>query len=890
MHRLCNLLLLSIVLLCKVEAQTAFIDSIHHVVALTGTDEKRVDALNYYGYITLSYDYQQSIKLIDEAYRLSEKLKYQKGIAEAMMYKGIIELSTGRDSLALIKFRKGLSTLGKDNARDLQGRILSSIGLIHQITDQLDSASIYYQRSYQLLKDSLNPLYLSYLYLNLADFNKLKNNQASQLRYLNKSWGIRIKLPEKHPLVWVGTDLAAFYIERGDYKKAASYINLSKEVLSSDTIDNEEISIIYKYDAIIAANQGNHASALNLFAKAKRFYERNPFHWDLTNLLIEIGFVQGQVANYETSLKYYFQALELAQTNHYQRQVTQLYSRIARIYFFMEQNSLAEEFSKKSLAYSSSHGLELEEAHTLNQLGSLAARKGQFTVALDYYNRALELRKKNNFTVGVAGVIGNIGDLYEKMGDFKKAEEYLLKGLSIAEEKDYALGKCYSYQSLGQLYLMIKNYPKAQYYLDKGEAFAKKIKYMDVLSRIYKDKRDLLRASGDYRKALDYSDKYELLKDSLFNKNVGNRILTLQYDFELDRKDNEIKILNQQKQLQEDHLELQQSKIDRQRAIIIIGIIISIIGGVASYMIFRLYTKVRRLNMEISEQNEEITAQAEELKEANEVLGNLNCEISGQKEQIEEQAKELALSNQTIARINEGLEEKIKARTSELKEAYRELDTFFYRSSHDFRRPLTTFMGLAEVAKVMVKEKPALELFEKVNETARNLDKMLAKLQSVSSAGNDDLVYGEIFFSDMIQTEIHHFQDEILKKKIQVVFDVKLRQVFYSYPVLIKNIVQNLLENAILFCNDRKPIIKILVTDTVHELIFQMIDNGQGIDPVYLPRVYEMYFRANERSTGNGLGLYIVKKMVDKMNGRIEIESEFGKSTDVKIFLPVNVR
>jgi signal transduction histidine kinase len=67
-------------------------------------------------------------------------------------------------------------------------------------------------------------------------------------------------------------------------------------------------------------------------------------------------------------------------------------------------------------------------------------------------------------------------------------------------------------------------------------------------------------------------------------------------------------------------------------------------------------------------------------------------------------------------------------------------------------------------------------------------------------------------------------------------------------------------------------------------------DNGIGIDPVYLPRVFEMYFRANERSTGNGLGLYIVKKMVDKMNGRIEIKSELGKGTEVKIFIPFTLR
>ncbi|GHM99063.1 hypothetical protein WSM22_05530 [Cytophagales bacterium WSM2-2] len=881
-------LFIAVAVLSEVTAQSRAIDSIRQV-AQHGSGKQRADALNAYGYIQLSYDYQESLKQIEEAYAFSEKLSYKKGLAEAVMYKGIIELSAGRDSLALARFRQGLKILEKED-HTTQGRILASIGVVHQITDRLDSASIYYQRSYLLLKDSLNPLYLSYLYLNLAEYSKLKNDQSFQLMYLTKSWEIRKHLAEKHPMIWAGISLASYYLDKSDYKKATSYIDECKTALGKDTIDNEEISIIYKYQAIVAANRGNHTLALELFAKAKKFYERNPFPWDLVNLLGEIGYLQGQVSNYETSLKYFYQALQLAEKNRYRRQVAMLHFRIARVYYLMEQNALAEEFSRKSLDYSVAQGLEKEEAYVLNQLALLAGRKGQFKEALEYFDRALELRRKNGNVIGEAGIYGNMGDLYEKMNEYKKAEEFMSKALAIAEQADYAMGKCYSYQAIGQLYLKTKDYQKARYYLDKGEAFARKIGYQDVLSRVYKNKRDLLRAIGDYRKAAEYTERYETLKDSIFNSNMSNRILTLQHDFELDQKDNEIKILSQERQLQRDRLALQQAEIDRQRIIIIVGILISIVGGIASYIIFGLYKKVKRLNIEISEQNEEITAQSEELKEANEVLGNLNREISGQKEQIEEQAEELTLSNHTIARINEGLEEKIKARTSELKEAYRELDTFFYRSSHDFRRPLTTFMGLAEVAKVMVKEKPALELFEKVNETARNLDKMLAKLQSVSASSSEDLTYGEIFFEDIIQAEIHHFQDEILKKKIQVISEVEIKQPFYSYPLLIKNVIQNLIENSIVFANDQKPVIKISVLYKGKELQLQVSDNGQGIDPAYLPRITEMYFRANERSTGNGLGLYIVKKMLDRMDGHIDIASELGKGTTITILFPVTIR
>jgi len=847
--------LLVTVSLAQSLAQSPAIDSIQQQLKISNGTQ-RIDLLNAYGYIMLSYDYVKARKLIDEALGLGKELHYQNGIAKALLYEGLIDSNIGRDSLALANFREGLALAKGDT--HLQGRFLFTIGHMRQTTGQLDSASIYYQQSYQLLKDSLDPLNLSYLYLNIASLYKMKSNQMLQLNYSLRSWEIRKRLPEKHPQVWAGANLASYYIERGDYKQAQAYLEQSLTALGEDTINNEEISVIYKHLAIVQANIGNHATALNLFSKAKRFYERNPFTWDLVNLLIEIGFVQAQVANYETALKYYFQALKLAEASHFEQQVSQLNFRIARVYYFLEQNKQAEEFAKKSLTYATLHNLELDEAFADNLLGSINIRNKQFELALTYFNRALELRQKNDSKTGIAGTLGNLGELYTKANNLKKAEEFELKALAIAEEADYALGKCYSYQALGQLYLTMKEYEKAQKYLDIGEAFAKKIQYNDVLVKIYKNKSDLWRVKHDYQKALLFSDKYEALKDSILNKNVGNRILSLQYDFELDKKDKEIEILNQQGQLQQSKLELQQVEIRQQRFIIVVGLIIFTSICLWAYFIFRYYRKVKKLNHEISEQKEEIQAQAEELTE----------------------------SNQTISRVNTGLEEKVKIRTAELKEAYNELDTFFYRSSHDFRRPLTTFMGLAEVAKITVKDQGALELFEKVNETARNLDKMLLKLQSVSAVGSQELIYSEVLLDKVFQIELDNFREEIIQKSIRVLTEIKLEQPFFSYPVLVKFIIQNLLENSIAFCGVQSPFIKFRAYQVADETVLEVSDNGQGIELTYINRIFDMYFRANEKSRGNGLGLYIVRKMVDKLNGRIDLKSELGLGTTVWVYLP----
>ncbi len=601
---------------------------------------------------------------------------------------------------------------------------------------------------------------------------------------------------------------------------------------------------------------------------------------------MEIGYTQSDMSNYELSRKYYFQALRIIDQNHFERERTKLFFRISWVYYLMENDQLSHEFINKALTSAIKHNQQLEEASAYNLLGLLADRNSEFSNALGYYNRALEIRQKNDYKQGIASTLLNIGIMYEHQGDFGKAEEFDLKSLAIEETMQHGIGLCYSYQSLGQLYIKMRSFQKAAYFLEKGEVLARKIAAANILMDIFKNKRDLFVAESKLREALNYSFKYESLRDSILGKNSTNRVLTLEYDYELDQKENEIKLLGQQKELQQVKLEQQQRSIRQREIVIAITVVLLMVFGVVVYVIFRYYRKVRSLNREVSEQNEEITAQSEELREANEALYKLNREIAEQKEEIQAQAEELAESNYTIGRINEDLEEKIKERTAELRAAYHELDTFFYRSSHDFRRPLTTFMGLAEVAKVTVKDPMALELFNKVNETAHSLDKMLIKLQSISLIGSQELIYSEVLLKEILQVELDYFRDEIQSKQLEVKIDLSLKKPFHSYPALIKIIVQNLIENAIAFSALPHPFLKISAMDQDGLVVLVFEDNGQGIDEIYQQRIFEMYFRANEKSKGNGLGLYIVKKIIDKLKGAIEVKSKYGVGTTVTIAIP----
>ena len=98
----------------------------------------------------------------------------------------------------------------------------------------------------------------------------------------------------------------------------------------------------------------------------------------------------------------------------------------------------------------------------------------------------------------------------------------------------------------------------------------------------------------------------------------------------------------------------------------------------------------------------------------------------------------------------------------------------------------------------------------------------------------------------------------------------------------------NLITNSLRYSDTEKadPNVKVHAHTESNKLHITISDNGQGIKKEHQSKIFEMFYRANETSNGSGLGLYIVKESVDKLKGKIELESEFGVGTSVHVILP----
>lgn len=254
---------------------------------------------------------------------------------------------------------------------------------------------------------------------------------------------------------------------------------------------------------------------------------------------------------------------------------------------------------------------------------------------------------------------------------------------------------------------------------------------------------------------------------------------------------------------------------------------------------------------------------------------------------LRKQKVALIQANAEVKRINENLEGIVHQRTKLLKDTNQELDTFLYRASHDLRSPLSSIIGLCNIAMHLSQE----ELVEKVKLTTKGMDHLLRKLKMISEI-NRPTDYSSVGLLNAVERIKHRFKVEIESSRIQFKISCPENIVFYTYPDLIEIILSNLIENALFYCrmgNQQNPQVEFKAAVIHAGLVeFSIYDNGIGIDDTIRPKLFDMFFKGHEKSMGNGLGLYIVQKSVLALGGTIIMESEPSRYSKFVVHLPLN--
>lgn len=235
-----------------------------------------------------------------------------------------------------------------------------------------------------------------------------------------------------------------------------------------------------------------------------------------------------------------------------------------------------------------------------------------------------------------------------------------------------------------------------------------------------------------------------------------------------------------------------------------------------------------------------------------------------------EAAQALAKQNEALIKIN------------------KELDSFVYSISHNLRAPLMSVLGLLDLARNESNAVVIQQYHEMMKSSVCKLDDTLKEILEYARNARQGLVVGEIDFERMINDNFERMQFMPGYERIQKQIFMEGDGPFYSDQYRLSLILNNLISNAIKYSDPAKEISLIHITIKLFpdKVSLTFKDNGIGIEQDYIQKVFNMFFRATEKNEGAGLGLYIVKEAVEKLEGTIELDSRIGKGTVFKIDLP----
>jgi PAS domain S-box-containing protein len=228
----------------------------------------------------------------------------------------------------------------------------------------------------------------------------------------------------------------------------------------------------------------------------------------------------------------------------------------------------------------------------------------------------------------------------------------------------------------------------------------------------------------------------------------------------------------------------------------------------------------------------------------------------------------------------ERMEEELKIRNTEL-------DNFVYKVSHDLRAPLSSVLGLAHLAAMPGNRDDLADYVRLMGDKAMQLDHFISDVLSHSKNLKMEVTVDRVDMQEIISKTFNDLSYLTGAAEINWRITV-VGGDFFSDQWRLGEIFRNLISNAIKYRKlnypDAEVRIDVRVTEQACEIVVE--DNGIGVEKSFAPRIFEMFFRASDRSDGSGLGLYIVKNAVDRLGGTVEVQSEAGVGTRFRILLP----
>lgn len=597
-------------------------------------------------------------------------------------------------------------------------------------------------------------------------------------------------------------------------------------------------------DFVVRFRNQSHRVALKAAEEALFISESNNFTDKIRISHQRLGeLYTNYLQDYDNGLIHLNTALRLSREANDQETLYSAYALLGYLHGRMENFKKSREAYDQGIAIARESGNRDAEQRLLGSAGYMLIDADQPEEARKYFRQVYDMEKAAGFVDVSPWTRVNIGKLYELEGDEDNAIQQYQAAVEDFSKTENWRWAAWVWSVIAEMEYKRGRPEKALQSAYNGLNMAQKFNLKKEIADNHFALYWLNDSLGNAAEALKHFRAYTTLDQEMFSLEKARQIAHIQAGHELDMKQKDLERVQN-----ENNLKLRKSRLITTLSLTVAGLLITVL-----VFLFRGYRQKLRINRQFADRVE---------------------------------MKDLALS-EIVAKLKQEVDDHRQTQAM-LEKTNGELYNFIYKSSHDFRGPVSSILGLVALSGKSRDESELKEFARLIGISGQRLDRKLNALSQASQLIGGEIRMQPIRLAAHVVQIHRRMQNQEYAKGIEIKLDIPEDFQLHSDPELLDIMLFHVIQNGMLFKNDAEehPWIKVTARQSGRKSILEISDNGQGIEQRLQEKIFDMFSRSENKYFTDGLGLYLVKKAVEKLKGTVQLQSEIGKGTVVRIELP----